>query len=377
MRYEILAPIIFSILIYGVSQGQPEKDDIISILDTVDNYVFEARRLEMAISSAEKLRKATEERHAISIAKLKEAKENVEQAEKALSAILKIRRAAMPFSITLSSLIGVETDDMLRRSIILEKLAVQEAKAFKTLVDARNTALVADFITGMERANAYAVAKVEIEAKQKLEEDVARKRNLLQRIENDPNLWAKYSSEKEDVERKLILNIRSRLTKMPGPVDFDKMKGRVRWPLMGASVDKTFGNQVHPVFKTTVPHPGVTLVFWGVERRNVRAVGFGKVVFLSQIRGLGLTVVLDHASGWYSVYAGLGEVFVKEGQVVREGDVIGIVERLPGENGVRLYFELRHDENPVNPLLYFQKVKKKKEIQATHPPLEPPKRIEN
>jgi septal ring factor EnvC (AmiA/AmiB activator) len=51
------------------------------------------------------------------------------------------------------------------------------------------------------------------------------------------------------------------------------------------------------------------------------------------------------------VYAGLGETRVKEGQLVSTLDVLGTT----AETGT-FYFELRHNEQPVNPLAYLSSV---------------------
>jgi murein DD-endopeptidase MepM/ murein hydrolase activator NlpD len=87
----------------------------------------------------------------------------------------------------------------------------------------------------------------------------------------------------------------------------------------------------------------------------VRSIAFGRVAWSGRMRGFGTTVVLDHASGWYSVYAGMSSLEVIPGQVVREGDILGKVERTPGDPGVRLYFELRSGDTAVDPLPYLER----------------------
>ena len=58
------------------------------------------------------------------------------------------------------------------------------------------------------------------------------------------------------------------------------------------------------------------------------------------MRGFGTTVVVDHASGWYSVYAGLSTLRF-DGEVVRQGQVLAQVQAAPGDLEVTMYFELR------------------------------------
>jgi septal ring factor EnvC (AmiA/AmiB activator) len=73
------------------------------------------------------------------------------------------------------------------------------------------------------------------------------------------------------------------------------------------------------------------------------------------MRGFGTAVVLDHASGFFTVYAGLTNINVKEGQTVRTGNVLGQVSTPPGDKQANLYFELRQGSDAINPLPYFSK----------------------
>lgn len=71
--------------------------------------------------------------------------------------------------------------------------------------------------------------------------------------------------------------------------------------------------------------------------------------------GYGNMVVIDHGSGWQSLYAHLAEVNVVCGQEVYSGDVIGKIGDTGEAEGVHLHFELRSDEyGRVNPWDFLQ-----------------------
>ena len=88
----------------------------------------------------------------------------------------------------------------------------------------------------------------------------------------------------------------------------------------------------------------------------VKAVDNGIVVYAGwNDWGYGNMVVIDHGSGWQSLYAHLAEVNVVCGQEVYAGDVIGKMGDTGQAEGVHLHFELRSDEyGRVNPWDFLQ-----------------------
>jgi septal ring factor EnvC (AmiA/AmiB activator) len=109
-----------------------------------------------------------------------------------------------------------------------------------------------------------------------------------------------------------------------------------------------FGNVRHPRFQTEIPHPGIDLA--AEPGDEVRVVFDGRVVFSSWFRGYGQLIVVDHADGYLSIYGHLGERLVEVGDEVYGGDVIA----RSGEGGTldrpSLYFEIRRDGEPEDPL---------------------------
>jgi murein DD-endopeptidase MepM/ murein hydrolase activator NlpD len=60
-------------------------------------------------------------------------------------------------------------------------------------------------------------------------------------------------------------------------------------------------------------------------------------------------VILDHDNDYYTLYAHLAEIQVKEGDDVRQGHRIGTVGDTGSIEGPRLYFEVRHQGKPQDP----------------------------
>jgi murein DD-endopeptidase MepM/ murein hydrolase activator NlpD len=77
------------------------------------------------------------------------------------------------------------------------------------------------------------------------------------------------------------------------------------------------------------------------------AVADGEVATISFIPGFGNVLILNHYSGFRTVYAHLSEINVSESEKVKEGDVIG----RSGESveGSQLHFEIWKEKDKLNP----------------------------
>jgi murein hydrolase activator len=84
---------------------------------------------------------------------------------------------------------------------------------------------------------------------------------------------------------------------------------------------------------------------------SVRAVAAGRVVIVQQIGTYGLTVIVQHGGGDYSVYGSLSRADVKKGDHVDAGDTIGAVGRADPDLQSHLHFEIRRNQGgAVDPL---------------------------
>jgi len=103
--------------------------------------------------------------------------------------------------------------------------------------------------------------------------------------------------------------------------------------------------------------PGGGILLAGRLGQDVRAASAGRVVYTgSGLRGYGNLIIIKHADSLLSAYAHNRELLVHEGQDVAPGQVIAHM----GEGGPQtpvLYFEIRLNGRPVDPLLYLSKIK--------------------
>jgi murein DD-endopeptidase MepM/ murein hydrolase activator NlpD len=119
---------------------------------------------------------------------------------------------------------------------------------------------------------------------------------------------------------------------------------RFIWPATGP-ISSYFGPS-HPL--------GIDIDFFHNPNQPVVASAGGLVSFAGGTTccSYGLYVVIEHADGFTTLYAHLSQVSVSAGQVVNQGQVIGLGGRSGYATGNHLHFEIRRDGNVTNPLAY-------------------------
>lgn len=120
---------------------------------------------------------------------------------------------------------------------------------------------------------------------------------------------------------------------------FSTLRGSLPWPLRGQII-AGFGSQVHPRYKTKTNNLGIDIK--AGQGAPVQAVAVGRVVYADQFMGYGNLVIVDHGSGFYTLYANLDEMASKVGADVVAGTRVGTATDY-------LHFEIRKDGKPVNP----------------------------
>lgn len=123
---------------------------------------------------------------------------------------------------------------------------------------------------------------------------------------------------------------------MPGNGDV-----RLLFPLsVPAVITSVFGWRVHPITGNQRLHTGTDI---GAPMGTpVLAALTGRVIFSDWLGGYGASVALEHTNGsQQTLYAHLSEVFVKPGDIVKQGTVIGRVGSTGNSTGPHLHFEFR------------------------------------
>lgn len=98
------------------------------------------------------------------------------------------------------------------------------------------------------------------------------------------------------------------------------------------------------------------LLYASSEEFEVVAVLDGKVSNIKEDNILGMVVEIEHDSTLTTVYQSLGKLNVSVGQVVKQGDIIGVsgTNNLEKESGYSLHFEVIYNGSLMNPEEFFK-----------------------
>lgn len=157
-------------------------------------------------------------------------------------------------------------------------------------------------------------------------------------------LIASLEKEREAIQREL-----ERQRRMAGMVTvnpFLESRGKLIWPVNGQVVSK-FGIQKHPTLKTITENSGIDIKV--SKGTPVRAVLDGVVTTITYIRGFGNLVIIDHGSGFYTVYSHIDNVTVYEKEYVKRNTVIAEVSDSGSLSGAMLHFEIWSNRTKLNP----------------------------
>ncbi|MDP2029255.1 MAG: peptidoglycan DD-metalloendopeptidase family protein [Thiobacillus sp.] len=164
---------------------------------------------------------------------------------------------------------------------------------------------------------------------------------------------ARKSAQSKQADKGVASQIRKGVgvnTETPVPFhsgrSFSGLKGSLRLPVAGELMNR-FG----------APREGGGVSWKGLFIRAgqgaaVKAIAAGQVVFAEWLRGFGNLIIVDHGEGYMSLYSNNESLYKQVGERVQPGDAIAAVGNSGGQPDTGLYFEMRHQSRPVNPLLW-------------------------
>ncbi len=127
-------------------------------------------------------------------------------------------------------------------------------------------------------------------------------------------------------------------------ISFASLKGKLHLPVRG-DITNRFGAARQD---TGISWKG--LFISAAEGNAVKAVATGRVVFADWMRGFGNLIIVDHGSGYMSLYGNNQTLLKSVGESVNGGDSIAAVGNSGGNESNGLYYELRRQSKPFDPM---------------------------
>ena len=130
---------------------------------------------------------------------------------------------------------------------------------------------------------------------------------------------------------------------------------QMEWPVNGnILLDYNMDQTVYfPTLDQYKLNPAIAVQ--AVEGAPVLASVPGTVYSIEENVQTGTTVTMELGSGYQAVYGQLKDLAVEEGQTIEEGAVIGYIAsptKYYSEEGSNLYFAMKKDGEPVDPIAY-------------------------
>ncbi len=249
-------------------------------------------------------------------------------------------------------------------SDLLQRLKYME------LVAEHDAHLMADYRIRLDGLNGEKESLLAVRAKLvRLEKGALGKQGEFEKARKDKKYFLKKIKKKKRLgiqTRKELLKARNNLDDLIGKLltklvsgaglDITDKKGRLSLPVKGKILNK-FGRQKDKQFASFIVHNGINIrVRTGV---SVRSVFDGKVLYTGELEGYGNLVIIGHGKDYHSLYGHLDRISVKQNQMVQTGDIIGLSGDTGSLIGETLYFEMRKNGKPIEPVRWFKTARRK------------------
>ena len=226
----------------------------------------------------------------------------------------------------------------------LDRERIQKHRATLKALDEERTTL---------EARTKEIAKLQTRAaaaRASVDRAVAAREALVKSIDARQDLTTQLADELRAAQQRLDAAVASGRS-VTGVIPLRLFRGDLVWPADGIVIGR-FGRQRNTITGGETVRNGIELSL--AEGRPVVAVHEGVVSYAAPFTGYGNLVIVEHGEGGHSLYGHLAGASVNKGDKVEAGGRIGLSGRNPAGNPA-LYFELRIDGKPVDPLQWLRK----------------------
>lgn len=128
-----------------------------------------------------------------------------------------------------------------------------------------------------------------------------------------------------------------------------KLKGRLNMPVAG---------KINAVYGSAKAGSGIKwngIMLAARDGEPVRAIYDGQIVYADWFKGFGQLIIVDHGQGYMSLYSHNSRLTRKLGEHIKANDIIAYAGATGGLSEPGLYFEVRYNGEPRDPLLWVKR----------------------
>lgn len=250
--------------------------------------------------------------------------------------------------------------ELLNRTEYVEKISSYDKNVFDAFQRARHQVEAKEneiqrTLTNLEDMHADATAQKDAldDMRERKKEELASYNNSLKKTQEQADEYARQAAKAEaEVEKLLIAKQREIERKNDmGTGDSGNSGGNLRWPLrVQGRISSGFGKRNSPTAGASTYHKGIDIAV--ASGTPIIAAGSGTVETAAYSASAGNYVMISHGNRLYTVYMHCSRLVVKQGQLVRKGEVIAYVGSTGISTGSHLHFGVSKNGAYVNPLNY-------------------------
>ena len=179
--------------------------------------------------------------------------------------------------------------------------------------------------------------------------DIVSKEEAVKRQQDDIKAQEQIIKELEEIERKRKEEEERRKAENQTIPTYDG--GKLIWPVPGHSrISSPFGDRKDPFTGLTTFHSGIDVS--APTGTPIVASYDGEVAWAYYSGSAGNWIGIDHGNGLYTIYMHMSKFVAKKGDIVKAGDIIGLVGSTGRSTGPHLHFSVRLNGKYVGPLDY-------------------------
>ena len=326
--------------------------------DQRDSVRTDLRKLEVKIAiSAKKLRK-TQRKHKKSAKKLKLSRKELKKLKRNLSKQRKIlseqlRSAyAMGQQPQLKMLLNQQDPTEMGRAMVyytyLNRARGKEIETFISSIEKQRSLEISIQETTQNLSSLVAAKKTE---KKQLGQHRNKRKKILARLNKDIDSQQLTLNDLQSSRGRiedLLMSLGELLADIPAEglnqKPFGQLKGKLPWPVKGNFRAKYGTSRGQGDLKWN------GIIINADYDIQVRAVTHGRVAFADWLQGYGFITIIDHNDGYMSLYGYTQELYKQVGDWVEASEVIATVGDSGGQTTSGLYFEIRKQGKPINPV---------------------------